>query len=113
MTYKLVQISGDNVVLLKKYGDTPNKAISSLLVAPVSKETGDMTAIEACIQRVVSKEIEKLKEGIRNTNAEFMRYLSSGQGAIQLPEIKGDTFIGKNPANEFRRANHMSLREEK
>jgi hypothetical protein len=42
------------------------------------------------------KEMEKLKEGIRNTNAEFMAYLSSGQGAIKV--------------SEFRRA---SLREEK
>lgn len=90
-----------------------DKQIKDKLIHTTKEEIQFVVREEVALQ--LRREIEKLKEGIRNTNAEFMKYLSSGQGAIKLPEVKGDTFIGKegfgtSAGTEFRRA---SLREEK
>lgn len=104
---KLIRIDEECESILRKYSEG---SMSDCIRAMEAKATTHVTVSSGITIEEFRKEMEKLKEGIRNTNAEFMKYLSSGQGAIQLPEIKGDTFIGRTPGNEFRRA---SLREEK
>ena len=94
---KLIRIDEECEDILRKYSEG---SMSDCIRAMEAKATTHVTISNGITADEFRKEMEKLKEGIRNTHAEFMAYLSSGQGAIKVPGL----------ADSFHRA---SLREEK
>jgi hypothetical protein len=117
---KMVRLSDENVELLKKYGKTPNQAVSDLLLF-VPELKGDTiigpgvvpqtvtglspemkSAIEDAIEKKIKPIMEKYEAGHKTLYGEILSRLSS-LGGHSAPQ-EGD--------HGFRRAT-MSLREEK
>ena len=101
---KQVRISDENIELLKKYGDTPNKAITALLQHPV---TVNSSALEQEVRALMSR---------------MDTFMSHGQGGIRVYPMPVDKIDGKlvprvvelDPATEEKLGFHRaSVREEK
>jgi hypothetical protein len=86
---KNVRLSQESIDILKRYGDTPNKGVSNLAMMA---EKGNPKK-DAITKEEFRIEMDRLRDGIKAVHAEYMKYLSSGQGAIKVPT--------KSPADHF------------
>lgn len=107
--FKHVQLSEENIELLKKYGDSPNKAITSLLqgVPEIRGDTmigpgcGPQPAIpspvildESVITKIISaieKRMDRYESGQRVINADLLARLSS-LGGHSVPQEGADAY---------------------
>jgi hypothetical protein len=89
---KLIRIDEDCEEILRKYSDGSLsdciRAMEKLtkVTAPVTTVTPltNVTELAAVIKRM-----DRMEEGIRHVNGEFMNFISSGQGAVRIYEKKG------------------------